>query len=241
MRRPGAILSVYDCPSGASNNKRKKIFNIPFIVLAFCYAYKGGGVNCKSEGNILVVENEEKGDVHFCKTDQQRKLSKCRNIITLFVRTFFQTLHCLIDLAFIIKLRSRRERTRGWTSGVPENHMEYQRFACAACLESYVKIQFGQKTLWLQNLSVLYFLLYHNCTFPRGKVDMWELASLILAVLQSFRPLAAGVSRSLLALLPSLNKNQKRKGKGGYYFFVVKRERRPMKVRQGAKAALAAR
>lgn len=24
-------------------------------------------VDCKGEGNILVVENEEKGDVHFCK------------------------------------------------------------------------------------------------------------------------------------------------------------------------------
>ena len=135
-----------------------------------------------------------------------------------FCKDFFQTLHCLIDLAFIIKLRSRRERTRGWTSGVPENHMDYQRFACAACLESYVKIQFGQKPLWLQSLSVLYFLLYHNRIFPRGKVDVWELASLIFAGLRSFRSLAAGVSRSLLALLPSLNKKQKRKGKGGYYF-----------------------
>ena len=78
MRRPGAILSVYDCPSGASNNKRKKIFNIPFIVLAFCYAYKGGGVNCKSEGNILVVENEEKGGYYFFVVKRERRPMKVR-------------------------------------------------------------------------------------------------------------------------------------------------------------------
>lgn len=26
-----------------------------------------GTVNCKSEGNVLGIENEEKGDAHFCK------------------------------------------------------------------------------------------------------------------------------------------------------------------------------
>lgn len=39
------------------------------MVLDFCYAYKGWCVDCKSEGNILAVENEEKGDVHFCNDE----------------------------------------------------------------------------------------------------------------------------------------------------------------------------
>ena len=30
-------------------------------------------VDCKGEGNILVVENEEKGDVHFCKIDYNKE------------------------------------------------------------------------------------------------------------------------------------------------------------------------
>lgn len=32
-------------------------------------------VNCKSEGNIFLAKNEEKGDDHFCKTDYDKERS----------------------------------------------------------------------------------------------------------------------------------------------------------------------
>lgn len=37
------------------------------MVLIIQYHWVCPDVDCKGEGNILVVENEEKGDVHFCK------------------------------------------------------------------------------------------------------------------------------------------------------------------------------
>ena len=38
-----------------------------FITLHFRYNKSRKRVNCKSEGNLLGIENEEKGDAHFCK------------------------------------------------------------------------------------------------------------------------------------------------------------------------------
>ena len=40
---------------------------------AIWYSMLLGIVDCKGEGNILVVENEEKGDVHFCKIDYNKE------------------------------------------------------------------------------------------------------------------------------------------------------------------------
>lgn len=40
---------------------------VRLIVPLLCYNRNETNVDCKGEGNILVVENEEKGDVHFCK------------------------------------------------------------------------------------------------------------------------------------------------------------------------------
>ena len=49
------------CSNTARPNK------VLFIGHVFAYTESTKTVDCKGEGNILVVENEEKGDVHFCK------------------------------------------------------------------------------------------------------------------------------------------------------------------------------
>lgn len=41
--------------------------------LSAWYTVVSEAVDCKGEGNILVVENEEKGDVHFCKIDYNKE------------------------------------------------------------------------------------------------------------------------------------------------------------------------
>lgn len=46
---------------------------VRIIVSRFWYSGRKQNVDCKSEGNILVVENEEKGDVHFCKMDYNKE------------------------------------------------------------------------------------------------------------------------------------------------------------------------
>ncbi|EFB74505.1 hypothetical protein SUBVAR_07160 [Subdoligranulum variabile DSM 15176] len=40
---------------------------IPIIGPVRLYSKIMRKVNCKSEGNVLGIENEEKGDAHFCK------------------------------------------------------------------------------------------------------------------------------------------------------------------------------
>ena len=43
------------------------VLSVPIKGPRGCYTVFCKEVNCKSEGNVLGIENEEKGDAHFCK------------------------------------------------------------------------------------------------------------------------------------------------------------------------------
>lgn len=45
----------------------RDFIEILFIGWGVWYTDYNYQVNCKSEGNVLGIENEEKGDAHFCK------------------------------------------------------------------------------------------------------------------------------------------------------------------------------
>lgn len=44
-----------------------------YVTCFVLYWEKNKAVGRKSEGNILVVENEERGDVHLCKMDYNKE------------------------------------------------------------------------------------------------------------------------------------------------------------------------
>lgn len=117
---------------------------------------------------------------------------------------FSQTLHCLIDLAVIIKLRHRRESIRRWTSAAAGKPYELP----AVCL-CYAPEEPCDNLIWTKNQSlfVLYFSLYHKLYFSKGQSGDVGVSIPFLRLCKAYIP-AAAVSRSSFALWLSFNINQ---------------------------------
>lgn len=70
MEKSGVKLLQYKQKAAVQRrlNAGKQLeLTIPIIGLVVCYNIYKKQVNCKSEGNVLGVEKEPKGDAHFCK------------------------------------------------------------------------------------------------------------------------------------------------------------------------------
>lgn len=72
MEKKGVKLLQYKQKAAVQRrlNAGKQLeLTIPIIGLALCYNVFIENVDCRSEGNILGVGTEKKGDDHFCKMD----------------------------------------------------------------------------------------------------------------------------------------------------------------------------
>ena len=55
------------CRSPLAGRAANIFLKVPVMARPGCYNENNEKVNCKSEGNVLGVEKEPKGDAHFCK------------------------------------------------------------------------------------------------------------------------------------------------------------------------------